>query len=182
MKKLILHIIAVALTVSLYAQNYAVYLTADDYTHNNPVKGTNLKETVGPGESNILLTLPDGTKKLYKFGSIWGYTRPSYPKSTTNTTFRYFDNHWWPITSSSTGLIAYDFPSYSMYEEHAVAYSNGADRPIKTTKSLTEIKQYMEPDLYPDVRKELEKDSKTPLSILIKVYNELVEKKPKSND
>lgn len=179
MNKVALTIVAFTLSVCLYAQKYEVYLTADDFTNNTPVTGTNLKETVGPGESNIMLTLSDGQKKLYKFGTIWGYTKPLVPKSTINTTYRYFQDHWWPITSSSADLIAYEFPTYSMYEANAVAYSHGANGPIETTKSLTDLKKYMDQELYPEVRKELEKDAKTPLSKLVRVYNELVEKRNK---
>lgn len=40
----------------------------------------------------------------------------------------------------------------------------------------------MDAELYPQVRKELEKDSKTHLSKLIKGYNELSEKKSKKTN
>lgn len=133
-----------------FSQEYAVYVTAEDYTNNTPIRGTALKETSGRGASNYILTLPDGKKQEFKPNTFWGLRKPASPSYKIFTDYRYLGGELFAIFTSGD-IIGYHknpagFKVSKEYGEHfffvkngSVYISKGAQEPI--SQILLEAKQ-----------------------------------------
>lgn len=189
--------LACALIVSLYAhsQYYGVYVTANDFANNTPVKGTALKETSGAGPSNLVLTLPDGSKRTFKSGSFWGFYRSLSKKDITVTEYRCYQDELYPIYTAGEIIAYFDNKSQGHFEANdkgGISFrfydvkpqtfiSNGPNKPIIGVSGLGDLKKYMDPGLYEKTAQYLEENSSMNLVQIIEHYNVLAAKAAKEN-
>jgi len=178
---------ALAFSLNSFGQLYGIYLKDEDFTNNTPIKGVDLKETSGPGPSNMILKLADGTKRTFKAGTFWGLYKVTDKKNNIVTQFRVHKEELYPIFSAGE-LIVYLSPGarHEMGDDGEPVFrfyytqtfvSKGAEETLETIGEFYDLKKFMNPDLFPKVEKLRDKDRDLHLAKFVEYYNELAKKK-----